>query len=80
MSPRAYEIEAGGVDAVYLAHRKTAEERNLLEWSRTCYTLRWFVTCLPSTVSLLTSARNLLQAFVADALMARWIPNFSAVK
>jgi hypothetical protein len=29
MSPRAYEIEAGGVDAVYLAHRKTAEERNL---------------------------------------------------
>jgi hypothetical protein len=80
MSPRAYEIEAGGVDAVYLAHRKTAEERNLLKWSRTCYTLRWFVTCLPSSISLLTSAGNLLQAFIADALMARWIPNFGAVK
>jgi hypothetical protein len=80
MSPRAYEIKAGGVDAVYLAHRKTAEERNLLKWSRTCYTLRWFVTCLPSSVSLLTSACNLLQAFVTDALMARWIPNFGTIE
>jgi hypothetical protein len=37
MSPRTYEIEAGGVDAVYLAHRKTAEERNLgLELATRC--------------------------------------------
>ena len=34
----------------------------------------------PFVVSLLTSAGNLLQAFIADALMARWIPNFGAVE
>ena len=79
MSPRTYEIEAGGVDAVYLAHRETAKDRSPLSGLKPVAQVVWFVEASLCLVVLLSGASDLRQTFIADALMSSWIPNFGVV-